>query len=117
MSNRRRHANVLPIASLATWIALAAFACCAGLYYVYCKHQVTERGYSIHRLEKELSELRTLNEGARTRISKLDSPAALRRRRESGRGFLASYVEIPQASLVMVSAKADDFRAVSNLQH
>ena len=98
-SNRRRHANVLPVASLATWIIVAAFACCSGLYYVYCKHQLIARGNQIHQLEKELAELRTLNESANTRIAMLSSPTALRSRKDK---TLSSYVEITQDRLVVV---------------
>jgi len=115
-SNRRRHANVLPIASLATWIIVAAFACCAGLYYVYCKHQLLERGNQIHGLERELAELKNLNECAKTRIDMLSSPAALRQRRTQD---LAKYVEITQDKLVLLTEKPADgseLRTVANIK-
>ncbi len=112
-SNRRRHANVLPIASLATWIIVAAFACCALLYYVYCKHQLIARGDQIRTLERELAELKNLNEGARTRIDLLASTAALRERRTQA---LSKFVDITQDRLVLLTEKPEgnELRTVSN---
>ncbi len=113
-SNRRRHANILPVAQFATWIIIAAFACSAGLYYVYCKHQLIARGKAIHSLEREAAELRNLNEGIRTSIAKLSSPSALRARRDQ---MLAGYTEISQDHLVFLSdhpGQGNDLRPVSN---
>ena len=53
-SNRRRHGNVLPLASFATWILIAAFVSGGGLYYVYCKNQLHNSGGEIRKLEQEL---------------------------------------------------------------
>jgi hypothetical protein len=121
MSNRRRHANVLPIASLATWILLAGFAAMAGLYYVYCKNQLHTRGGAIKALEKELVELKTQNEVVRSRIAVLSSPTELKKRREQYKTFLAGYQDIPRDRLVVVSdrvtpVRVADLRAVSNEQ-
>ena len=42
--NRRRHANTLPLLSLARWIVVAAFICLAGLVYVNCKNELHRSG-------------------------------------------------------------------------
>ncbi len=115
-NNRRRHANVLPLASLATWIIVAIFACGAGLYYVYCKHQLIARGGQIRVLEKELAELRNLNEAAVTRIARLSSAVALRDR-QRGDKILSKYMEITQDHLVYVSERpGNELRTVSNVK-
>ncbi len=109
-SNHRRHENILPLASLATWIIIGTFACGAGLFYVYCKHQLIERGNQIRTLENHLTLLRIANEDAATRIAKLSSSAALRGRRE----MLAKYVPITQDHLISVPDKPAELRVVSN---
>lgn len=110
-SNRRRHENLLPLASLATWIIIATFACGSGLYYVYCKHQLIARGNQIRTLEKELAGLHISNEAVRTHIANLSSLTALRGRRE----MLAKYVPITQDHLVSVPEKGSELRVVSNV--
>src|SRR6478736_1480950 len=103
MSNRRRHANVLPLASLATWILLAGFAAAAGLYYVYCKNQLHTRGGTIKALEREFAELENQNEVIRTRIAFMSSQTSLKKRRDTDKSFLAGYQEIPRDRLVVVT--------------
>jgi hypothetical protein len=118
-SNRRRNAVVLPIATWAMWIVLAAFISCAGLFYVYCKNQLHAGGEQIKVLERELAELHNSNEVAQTSIAMLSSPKALQVRRAQEKNFLASYVDINRENLVVVSDRmtptlAGDFRAVAN---
>ena len=118
-ANRRRHANVLPIASWATWIVLATFLASAGLYYVYCKNQLHTRGAKIKALEKELTELRNQNEVVQSRIAMLSSPHALRTRREQDRSFLAEYTEVTRDRMVLVGdrvlpTQVGELRAVAN---
>ena len=50
--NRRRHANVIPIFSLATWLVLFFALGAGGLYYVNFKNQLLSRGTQIKTLEK-----------------------------------------------------------------
>lgn len=120
-ANRRRHANVLPIASWATWIVLATFLASSGLYYVYCKNQLHTRGAQIKTLERELTELRNQNEVVQARIAMLSSPHALRTRREQDRNFLADYKEISRDRLVLMGdrllpAQIGELQAVANTQ-
>jgi hypothetical protein len=118
-TNRRRHANILPIASWATWIILATFVACAGLYYVYCKNQLHTRGSRIKVLEKELTELQNQNEVVQSRIAMLSSIHALRIRRDQDRRFLADYAEITRDRLVLLGDRVtpipvSELRAVAN---
>ena len=109
-SNHRRHENILPLASLATWIIIGTFACGAGLFYVYCKHQLIARGNQIRTLENELAFLCIANQDADTRIAKLSSLTALRARRE----MLGRFVPITQEHLISLPDKPPELRAVSN---
>lgn len=120
-ANRRRHANVLPIASLATWIVLAFFLAGSGLYYVYCKNQLHSRGGKIKALERELTELRNQNEVVQSRIAMLSSPHALRMRWEQDRRVLAEYTEITRDRIKLVGDRVmppqvGELRAVANTQ-
>lgn len=119
MSNRRRHAHVLPLTSLATWILLVGAVAFAGLYYVYCKNELRTRGAMIKSLEKELTDLRNQNEVVRARIAMLSSPNALKTRRDQDKKFLAEYQEISRDNLVVVSDRlmpmqTGELRAASN---
>src|SRR3954454_14762096 len=102
-SNRRRHGNVVPLASIATWILIAVFVCGGGLYYVYCKNQLHNSGGEIHKLEQVLVDLRNQNEVVKTRIDRLISPNELRKRRAKDKNYLAGYVEITRDKLIVVN--------------
>lgn len=82
-SNRRRHANAIPIASFATWGFVALFALGGGLGYVWCKNQLYTTGTEIRALERELAELKDKNEVTLTKIAQLSSTATLQARHES----------------------------------
>ncbi|HEX5176586.1 MAG TPA: hypothetical protein VFV83_06140 [Chthoniobacteraceae bacterium] len=77
--NRRRHANAVPIASIATWILVAAYFGTTGVYYVYCKNRLHQSGALIKKLEREREEARTHNEALRSRIALLSSRQELQR--------------------------------------
>ncbi len=116
--NRRRHANVIQLAPIATWVLLALFGCAGALYFVDCKHQAHKRGEKVKALERELVDLRNANDVARNRIALLSSPNVLRKLRVTDKTFLAEYVEITHDKLVVVNettaAGASDLRPVSN---
>jgi hypothetical protein len=113
--NRRRHANTVPLASIATWIVVALFTCTAGLYYVYCKNQLHATGTKLKTLERELSELITQDEVVRSKIASLSSTAALQRRWKEGSIKL---VQITDDRLVRINSTAtgapNELRTVSN---
>src|ERR1700677_433107 len=83
-TNRRRHANAVPIASFATWALIGIFACGAGLGYVYCKNQLYVTGAEIKKLEVTLTQLKRKNEVACVSIPKNSSTLKLRERVASG---------------------------------
>lgn len=115
-TNKRRHANAIPIASFATWMIIGLFACAAGLGYVYCKNQLHTTGRQIKALERELADLRNRNEVSRTHIAQLSSTRALQERFDSG---FIKLTRITDDKIVMVSGQAgeragNELRPVSN---
>jgi hypothetical protein len=114
-ANRRRHANVVPLASIASWVLVAAFACSAGMYYVYCKNQLHATGEKIKKLERELSVLITQNTVVRSKIARLSSRTELQARLNDG---TIKLIPIPELSIVRLetnpSRAGSDFRPVSN---
>jgi hypothetical protein len=118
-TNRRRHANAIPIASFATWALIGIFACSAGLGYVWCKNQLYVTGSEIKKLEVELTQLRRRNEVAGVNITKNSSTLKLKERVASG---ITGLVPISPLRIVVVSGTPDtqgapgnnDLRPVSN---
>jgi hypothetical protein len=83
-TNRRRHANAIPIASFATWALIGLFACAGGLGYVWCKNQLYTTGTEIKNLEHDLADLKNKNEVALSKIAQLSSTAKLQERYDTG---------------------------------
>ena len=115
-SNRRRHANAIPIASFATWALIGIFACAGGLGYVWCKNQLYTTGSEIKSLEKELAELQNKNEVALSKIAQLSSTAKLQERYNSG---FIKLVPITNDHIAVMSngvptPKEGELRPVSN---
>jgi hypothetical protein len=115
-SNRRRHANAIPIASFITWGVVAIFALGGGLGYVWCKNQLYTTGTEIRALERELAELKNKNEVALSKIAQLSSTAKLQERYDSG---FIKLVPITNDRIVVMSNTAPkqgagELRAVSN---
>lgn len=111
-SNKRRHANAIPIASFATWMVIGLFACVAGLGYVYCKNQLHTTGAKIKQLEGELAELRNRNESSRANIAHLSSTKTLQDKIDSGFITLAP---ITEDKIVTIRGQAAD-RSSQELQ-
>lgn len=113
--NRYRHANTVPLASIAIWVAVCLFACCAGLGYVWLKNDLHAAGSKIRNLEQELHELLTQDEVVRAKIASLSSRTALQRRVNEG---FVKLVPITDDRLTRVAAIASrpetDLRPVSN---
>lgn len=84
MANRRKHANTIPVASLAKWIIAAFFLAIAGLSYVYFKNQLHATGTQIKVLERQIAELGTEHELMLAKVSGLCSRASLQRRLNEG---------------------------------
>ena len=83
-TNRRRHANAIPVASFLTWALIGIFACGGGLAYVWCKNQLYTTGSEIKGLERELVDLKNKNEVAQSKIAQLSSTAKLQERYDTG---------------------------------
>ena len=83
-TNRRRHANAIPIASFFTWLFIGSFVCVGGLGYVWCKNQLYAAGTEIKSLEHELVDLKNKNEVAESKIAQLSSTAKLQERFDTG---------------------------------
>jgi hypothetical protein len=115
-TNKRRHANAVPIASFATWIVIALFTAGGGLGYVWCKNQLHTTGGRIKALERELADLRNKNEVARVHIAGLTSTKSLQDRFDSG---FIKLTKITDDRIVAVRSKAgvessNELRPVSN---
>lgn len=115
-TNRRKHANAIPLASLATWCLIALFFLGGGLAYVWCKNQLYATGSEIKALERELAELKNKNEVALSKISQLCSTAQVQERFARGEIKL---VPITQDRIVVLSnsgpaPRAGELRAVAN---
>ena len=106
-ANRRRHANAVPLLSLCTWIVLAAAACAAGLFYVYCKNQLHTSGQDIKKLETELARLDTDCQVAKTKIASLSSRMELQRKLASGIIKLQPITDDRLVRVGLTSAEAD----------
>ena len=114
--NQRRHANAIPVAQFATWIVIAVFVCGAGLGYVWCKNQLYTTGAQIKNLEREVTELRSRNEVARSKIAQLSSTSKLQERYDSG---FIKLTAITNDRIVLVPASrppsgSNELRAVAN---
>lgn len=115
-TNQYRHANVIPIASFATWAMVGIFACAGGLGWVWCKNQLYTTGTEIKSLERDLADLKDRNEAALTKIAQLSSTAKLRERYENSQIKL---VPITNDRIVVLSntappPSAGELRPVSN---
>src|SRR5271157_3778904 len=82
--NRRRHANLVPVAALVKWVVVAFFLCTAGLCYVYFKNQMQTTGNDIRSLESRLNDLRMQDDRERAQIDRLSSQSYLERRLTEG---------------------------------
>lgn len=115
-SNRRRHANAVPIASFVTWGIVALGVLGGGLSYVWCKNQLYTTGTEIRTLERELAQLRNKNEVSLSKIAQLSSTATLNTRFE--KGFI-DLVPITNDAIVVIEKSAPksvlgELRKVSN---
>jgi hypothetical protein len=74
-TNRRRHANALPLASMMTWLLVCAFVGAAGLGYVSLKNQLHTNASEIKRLEGEVDSLVSRVRNSQERIKELSAQA------------------------------------------
>lgn len=113
--NRKKHTNTVQIGSLLKWVVAAFFIMVVGLSYVYLSNQMHSRGNEISKLEKELSDIKVLNQEEEAKIAQLSSRAVLQRRLNEG---FVKMVPITDDRIVRINAPArapgDEIRAVVN---
>jgi hypothetical protein len=101
-ANRRRHANVVPLASIIIWVMICAFTGGAGLVYVSLKNDLHSGADEVKKLEREIEQVGVRITVVKGEIQKLTSVDALRRRYESDKTRLGGLTEIAQDRLVWV---------------
>ena len=82
--NRRKHANIVPVAALVRWVVAAFFLGAAGLGYVYFKNQMHATGNETRNLEAQINTLMTQDNTVRAQIDRLTSHGYLQRRLAEG---------------------------------
>ena len=120
-SNRRRNANLLPVARILLIGVLLLTVGGGALYYVNAKNEVHRNGQRKKDLERELITLQTKDEVICSRIAILSSFDALRKRQAQERETFAKMVPVTDNLVVRIqdhsNASAEpQVRTVSNLQ-
>jgi cell division protein FtsB len=100
--NRRRHANVVPLASILMWILVCAFVGAAGLGYVSLKNQLHTGADEIKKLERGIEQISTRITVVKGEINRLSSMESLAKRYESDKAHLGGLVEISPGAIVWV---------------
>lgn len=120
-SNRRRNANLLPVAKILMIGMLLLTVGGGALFYVNAKNEVHRNGQLKKSLERELLALETKDEVILSRIAKLSSFDSLRKRQQQDREVFAKLVPVTDNMVVRLQDKAPasgepQVRTVSNLQ-
>jgi cell division protein FtsL len=102
-SNRRRHANALPIAGWCLWITVAV--CFVGFCVkaLMVRYQVHQGGEKIKELERQIVEFDLKNKDLQTRFERLASRTELDKRRKAG---FFPLVEIKEENVVHLNRNA-----------
>lgn len=116
MPNHRRHANVLPLVQIITWMLVCAFLGAAGLGYVSLKNQLHSGSDEIVKLETELSDVDRRLMVVTTEIKKLEANDAIQRRYDADKGKLGGLIEIPQDRIVWVDRPLPIVRESDEIQ-
>lgn len=82
-SNRRRHANALPIAAWCLWITVAV--CVVGFFVkaLMVRYQVHQGGEKLKELERKVAECQLKNKDLDTRFERLASRTELEKKRKA----------------------------------
>lgn len=120
-SNRRRNANLLPVAKILLIGMLILTVGGGALYYVNAKNEVHRNGQRKKELERELLSLETREEVVISQIAKLSSFDSLRRRQSQEREAFAKLVPVTDSMVVRLQDRTPaggepQVRTVSNLQ-
>ncbi len=119
-SNRRRNANLLPVAKILLIGMLLLTVGGGALFYVNAKNEVHRNGQLKKNLERELLALETKDEVILSRIAKLSSFDSLRKRQQQDREVFAKLIPVSDNMVVRLQDKAPaagepQVRTVSNL--
>ena len=113
--NRRNITHSIKVASIFKVVVCTAILVTAGLSYVYLKNQLQQYGEIQHRLEHDLTELRTASEAVRVQITQLSSRAVLEKKLAKNSLGLVS---IANDQIVRLNQRHDgigeELRVVSN---
>jgi hypothetical protein len=120
-SNRRKNANLLPVAKILLVGVVLLTIGGGALYYVNAKNEVHRHGQRKKELERELLVVATKDEVVTSRISKLCSYEALRKRQSLEREAFARLVPVADTLVVRLpdrvfSPVESQLRHVSNPQ-
>jgi hypothetical protein len=119
--NRRKHANLVPVAALVRWVVAAFFLCTAGLCYVYVKNTMQTTGTEIRNLQDQLNALITQDYILQSQIHRLSSTDYLQK--QLGRRIVGM-IPIQDDQIVRIHGRpatasaspegADELQPVSN---
>jgi hypothetical protein len=120
-SNRRKNANLLPVAKILLVTVVLLTVGGGALYYVNAKNEVHRQGQRKKELERELLAVATKDEVVLSRIFKLCSFEALRKRQQVEREAFARLVPVADTLVVrlqdrVLSPEESQLRHVSNPQ-
>jgi len=120
-SNRRRNANLLPVAKILLVGMLILTVGGGALFYVNAKNEVHRNGQRKKELERELLSLETKEEVVTSQIAKLSSFDSLRRRQSQERETFAKLVPVVDNQVVRLQDRTpavgeSQVRTVSNIQ-
>ena len=99
--NRRRHANVVPLASILMWILVCAFVGGAGLGYVSLKNQLHEGADEIRKLEREIGQNSTRITDVKNEINKRSAVDFLRKQYDNDKSKFGGLVYIAEDTAVV----------------
>jgi len=113
--NRRNITQSIKVASIFKVVVSTSILAIAGLSYVYLKNQLHQYGEIQHRLEYELTEIRTASEAVRAQITQLSSRSILEKKlAKNSLGLLP----IASDQIVRLNQRhdgvGDELRVVSN---
>jgi len=119
-SNRRRNANLLPVARILLLGMLLLTVGGGALFYVNAKNEVHRNGQLKKNLERELLALETKDEVILSRIAKLSSFDSLRKRQQQDREVFSKLIPVSDNMVVRLQDKASapeesQVRTVSNI--
>ncbi|MEQ1859355.1 MAG: hypothetical protein ABMA13_05420 [Chthoniobacteraceae bacterium] len=100
--NRRRNANIVPVASLFTSFVIGGFILAAGMGYVSLKNQLHRGADEIKHIERELDLIALKITVVKSETQKLTSVDALKKRYDADKTRLGGLIDIAPDRIVWV---------------